>query len=283
MRGQFNDNIIREVLLAAADVKISRTCLSEPQVEVLRGIADQHGFQLLASRERYIHRLDTGKGGACNGIERLAGPTENSGLRNVYIAADASLAEAGKLLEEAGDDELFGTLLGIPSCCREAYKRFKDIARVKQNDCVPHVLGNTVGAMPYDPWLNYVATYFGRSLLSFFPCSFQCRAAGAVARSTFAMLAECDGVWARSFLELQLTNILYTEYEGLHLFRRPFVDGSIQYGRGDFRSTEPTRVSALIGLGTRLEVRGKRQVVIYRGAEQVGLLEGEDIGMCVFW
>src|ERR1700752_3802343 len=49
MRGQFSDDIIREVLLAAAGVKISRTCLSDAKLEVLRAISAQHGFQLLAS------------------------------------------------------------------------------------------------------------------------------------------------------------------------------------------------------------------------------------------
>lgn len=283
IRGQFSDNIIREVLFAAAGVKVSRTCLSDAKIAYLHEVADQYDFRLVTSSVRYILRPDTGKGGFCNGIERVAGPEEKSGRQNVYIASDASLAEAGKLLEEAGDDELFGMLLGIPPCCREAYARLQPLAQAKQNDLVPLVLDNTPDTTPYDPWLNYVANYFGRALLSFFPCSFRCPAAGTAARRTFEMLAECDGAWARSFLDLQRTNILYTEYQGLHLFRRPLVDGSIHYGPDDFDSTEPTEVAALIRGGDRLDVRGKRQVDIYRGVELIGVLEGEDVGMCVFW
>jgi len=282
LRAHFNDNIIREVLLAAAGMKMSRTCLSDPELVLLRDLAPKHGFRLLASRERYVHRHDTGKGGWSNSIERLAGPEEDNGLRNVYIASDASLNEAGKVLEEASDDRLFGMLLGIPPCCCEAYARFQPEARAKQNDLVPIVLDNTKGEMPYDPWLNYVAQYFGRALLSFFPCSFRCLAAAAAARSTFEMLAECDADWARSFLALQQTNILYTEYQGLHLFRRPLVEGSIHYGPDDFTSTEPTEAAALVRRGDRLEVCGKHQVRIYRGMERIGVLEGEDVSMCVF-
>ena len=278
MRGKFSDDLIREVLLAAAGVKISRTCLSDSKLEVLRAIAAQHGFKLLPSEERYSCPQDVGKGGASNRI----GPWDETGLRMVYIASSANVAAVGKLLEEAGDDDVFGTLLGIPACCREAYARFKPQALAKQNDFLTLLLDNTTGAMPYNPWLNYLSQYFGRTLISFFPCSFRCPAAAMVARTTFGMLAECDRAWAQSFLDLQQTNILYTEYEGLHLFRRPFVDGSIQYGPNDFDATEPTSVSDLLQRGDRLDIRGKQCVHIYRGSHRIGVLEGQDVGMCVF-
>lgn len=283
LREHFGSDIIREILLAAAGVKISRTCLSDSKLELLGRIAGQHGFEIAAGSERYIHRRDLGKGGSSNSVERVAGPQEEGGLRNVYIAADASLTEAGKMLEEAGDDEIFGTLLGIPSCCREAYVRLSPIASAKQNDFVLLALDHTQEAMPYDSWLNYPANYFGAGLISFFPCSFRCSNAAAVARSTFEMLSACDAIWAKCFLEFQQTNILYTEYDGLHLFRQPLIDGCIRYGRGDCRSTESSRVSDLISRGSRLEVRGKHEVLIYRESEQIASLDGPDVGMCSFY
>jgi hypothetical protein len=282
LRGSFSDDIVREVLLAAAGVKVSRTFLSDAKLTLLRAIAHQHGFSTLASTDRYIYCRDAGKGGFCNAIEHVAKANENSGLRIVYIASEPSLTEAAKLIEEAADDQLFGILLGIPPCCRGAYARFQPMAIAKQFDLIPMVLDNTAGEIPYDPWVNYPAIYFGRALLSFFPCSFRCPAARAVARSTYSMLARCDRPWARSFLSLQRTNILYTEYQGLHLFRRPLVDGWITYGPGDVDSTEPTDVAALIRCGNRLQVRGRHQLGIYCEATQIGVLEGEDISMCAF-
>jgi len=282
IKGQFSDDIAREILLAAAGVKVSRTSLCEAKLGLLRSIAAQHDFCILASADRYIFRRDKGKGGCCNAIERVAGPDEDSGLRIVYMASEPSLAEAAKLLEEAGDDQLFGMLLGIPSCCREAYARFQPMAIAKQFDLVPMVLDNTTGEMPYDPWVNYPAVYFGRALLSFFPCSFRCPAAGIVARRTFEMLAECDAAWARSFLDFQQTNILYTEYQGVHMFRCPIIDGSIRYEPSDLHSTEPTDLAAVLRSGDRLWVHGKRQVDIYRGMERIAVLEGEDVGVCAF-
>jgi len=282
IRGRLSDTNVKELLLAAAGVKVSRLSVSDAGLQFLRCLADQHGFFLLASEQRYLPLPDVGKG-FCNAFERVTDPDKTGALRNVYIASDKSLVESAKLLEEAVDDELFGALLGIPHCCRDAYERFLPIAGTKQLDLVPLVLENTPGPVSYDSWLNYPAVYFGRSLLSFFPCTFRCTAAGAVARRTYRMLAECDEAWAVSFLDLQRSNILYTEYQGVHLFRQPLINGWIRYGPDDFISTEPTELAALIRRGDRLEVCGKRLANIYSGAERIAILQGEDIGVCVFF
>jgi hypothetical protein len=283
IRGRLTDTSVKELLLAAAGVKVSRLSASEAELHFLDCLAEQFGFSLLASDEVYLPRPDVGKGNYCNAFEQLSGPDEARGLRNVYIASDKSLVKAAKLLEEAVDDELFGALLGIPDCCRDAYRRSLPIASAKQFDLVPLVLENTPGPLSYDSWLNYPAVYFGRTLLSFFPCSFRCTAARRVASSTYRMLRECDDAWAMSFLDLQRSNVIYTEYQGVHLFRQPLVNGRILYGPDDVSSTEPTDLAGVIRRGDRLEVCGKRLAHIYSGRERIAILQGEDIGVCVFF
>ncbi len=283
LSGQFDDNLIREILLAAADVKISRTSLTKAKIDLLRAAAERHGFQIVTSEQEWILRADQGKGGWANGMGRLAEPGEAGGVRNVYIASDATLAETGRMLDEAGEDDLFGALLGIPACCRESFERCKPLAAERQFDFVPYVLENTSGAMPYDWRLNYTAQYFGCSLLSFFPCSFRCTAAAAVADRTLSMLEHCDAAWARRFVAWHQTNVLYTENSGLHLFRARLCNGRIAYDPQDLQSTEATELSDLLQQGNLLEVSGKHAVQIYRGPTMIGDLAGEDVCMCVFY
>jgi hypothetical protein len=281
--GRFSDTSVKEILLAAAGVKVSRLSVLDDELEALGRLADRFEFFYLPSDERYLPRRDMGKGNYYNAFERLPGSEETRGLRNVYIASDKSLVESAKLLEKAVDDNLFGALLGIPRCCRDAYDRFLPIARAKQMDLMPLVLDHTPGRMSYELWLNYPSVYFGRSLLSFFPCSFHCPAAAAIAQSTYRMLLECDQAWADSFLDLQRSNVLYTEYEGVHRFRSPLVDGWIRYRSDDVISTEPTEVAALIRRGDRLEVCGKHLAHIWCGTKCLATLQGEDVGVCVFF
>lgn len=282
MRGRLHPTSIKEVLLAAAGVKVARVSVSDGELPFLRTLAERYGFCLTSSRERYLPLRDLGKGNYCNAFERLATSDEPGGLRSVYIANDESLAATANLLEEAGHDDLFGTLLGIPHCCRSGYERFQAEARTKQFDLIPFVLENTPDGVVCDAWINYPAIYFGRTLISFFPCSFRCAAAHTIATTTYRMLADCDGAWARSFLELQSSNILYTEYQGVHLFREPLENGSIRYGPGGVLSTEPTEVAGMLANGDRVEVRGKRRVDVYSGNSHLGTVQGEDVSMCVF-
>jgi hypothetical protein len=282
LRGKFDDHLVREALLAAADVKISRTSLIEEQIELLRMRAERYGFEVATGRERWVLCADQGKGGWANCGRRVDERGETGVVRNVYIASDSTLAETGRLLDEAGEDDLFGALLGIPACCREAFERFKHLAAGKQYDFVPYTLENTGDVMPYDWRLNCAAQYFGFSLLSFFPCSFRCPAAAKVADKTFQMLAECDPIWADKFVKFQQSNVLYTENCGIHLFRTRLCDGQISYEPRDLLSTEITDMTALLKRGDRLEVIGKHEVRVYQGPTKIAELSGEDICMCAF-
>jgi len=283
LQPEFSPSVTREVLLAAAGIKLSRTCLADDKVATLERIAARYNFELCVSEERYIHRPDAGKGGSSNQIACVAEAANNEGLRNVYVASDGGLAEAGKMLEEAGDDEIFGTLLGIPRCCRNAFAENLSVASAKQTDFVLVSLENTPGDMPYDSWLNYPANYFGGGLISFFPCSYRCERAALVARSTFAALNECGDRWARGFPACLRTNILYTEYDGLHMFAQPLMNGVIRYTQADLRTTMEGPLTELLRRGTQLRVYGKRHVAVFREGEQIGELSGPDIGLCCFF
>jgi hypothetical protein len=281
LRGHFDDNLIRELLLAAANFKVTRTSLSDKQIKFLRELAERHGFQIAVSETKWRPYVDKGKGGWANRMMQLTEANNSGGIRNIYIASDAALAETARMLDEAGEDDLFGAILGIPLCCREMFDDYKHLAAEKQFDFVPFVLNNTHGAMPFDWRLNYTAQYFGSSLLSFFPCSFRCPVAASVADKTLAMLADCDATWARQFTALQQSNVLYTENSGLHLFQARLCDRLIIYE--GLRSTEANALTELLQHGDRLEICSKHAVRIYRGSTTIGELNGDDVCMCSFY
>lgn len=283
LKGRFNDNILREILLASVGLKASRTCMSASEIEMFLPIAQQNRLKVVLSKEKYIHRPDIGKGGWSNTVERAVHSTHPDGLFNVYIASDALLAEMSIRCEEQSNQDEFGLLLGIPDCCRQAYIRANPVARLKQNDFVPLVLDNTTGSAPYNFWNNYVSQYFGRSLLSFFPCSFNCPYAAQFAQDTFAILRQCSNAWAMRFVKFQQSNILYTEYFGLHLLQgSSYQDGWIRYDSSGVRSTERTEISTILASGTRIRVIDKHNAEIYDGQGLVSSIGGEDTSLCLF-
>jgi hypothetical protein len=281
--GKFNDNILREIVLASAGVKASRTCLSEADLSLLLEVAEQSNLQVVVSAQKYIHRHDVGKGGWSNSLAAAVPPDNPDGLFNVYMASDSQLAAKGMSLEELSDEGGFGSLLGVPACCITTYVRFHPEAKKKQNDFVPLVLENSSERLPYPFWNNYVSQYFGAALLSFFPCSFDCVEASRFAQTTFSILRRCSETWAEGFIKLQQSNILYTEYLGLHMFlNTQYRNGWIEYDPAGVKSTEMTGVAEWIAQGDHLRILGKRLVEIYRGDRLIHTICGEDVSMCVF-
>jgi hypothetical protein len=282
-RAHIKDNFVREILLAAADIKVARGSGTESQIEKLHLVAQAHGLKVIASTHQWTPCLDLGKGGWANSAANPAATTDGTTvLRNVYVASDIALAETGKLFDEAGEDDLFGALLGIPACCRAAFDRDKLFAAQKQYDFVPYVLNNTTGTMPFDWRLNYLAQYFGFSLLSFFPCSFRCPVAGELASKTLSMITECDPIWAKEAVKLHNSNILYSEYAGLHLFHGKLREGQLEYKPYDIISTAATDLSQLLQQGDRLRIKDKNHVEVFHGSTKISDLSKFEISMCVF-
>jgi hypothetical protein len=277
----FDKNQVRELLLAAAGVKVSRTCVQDDELEVLRSTADFYGFSVSASEHRWLLHGDAGKGGWANTMERSAEPHE-PGVTNVYVAKDNAMAQIAKMLDEAGEDDLFGALLGIPACCRHAFVASKPRAAKQQNDFVPFVMERTPEPFPHDWRLNYLAQYFGPSLLSFFPCSFVCPAAAAIAQTSLELLRGCDAALAAECTSLQKTNVLYTEHAGLHLFQNELRDGVIAYAPDDLLSTENTALATLLRSGNSLRITGRETMHVYCDSTLVAELSEHEITMCAF-
>lgn len=120
--------------------------------------------------------------------------------------------------DENEDETSLGEDLGIPNCCIDFYDRNREKAFQKQNDFVPLVLENTKGDGPYNFWNNYVSQYFGYSLLSFFPCSFNCKNAANFAQNTYELLNAYLPFHAKKTIHFQKQNLIYTEYKGIHMY-----------------------------------------------------------------
>src|SRR5258707_405977 len=121
LRNRFNDNMMREVILASCGLKVARTCMSDDDLLTFLPVAEQNNLKVVLSPEKYIHRKDIGKGGWSNSLERAVPTDHEAGLFNVYIATDKYLADLGLKTEEDNYENEFGLLLGIHECCRNAY------------------------------------------------------------------------------------------------------------------------------------------------------------------
>lgn len=277
----------REIVSVWAGLKTSRIGGRETTIRLVEEAAPKLGLATVRSTRKYLGRRDIGKGGWSNKFGGSFPLDSPHGDWLLYIARSVNHAEAARDAEEDGREFDFGGELGIPSCCARFYVENQDRAMAKQNDYVPLVLRNTENQAPYDPLLNYVAQYFGYSLISFFPCSFCCPHAKAVAQRSLEVLTEVSPPLANDTLRFQRMPILYTEYRGLYAFEGAQFDaatGLLSYRRENIHGTLPTSSSVFRQLlqGDNLELIGKDHVRILRGTERVAELRGENVSACIF-
>lgn len=134
---------------------------------------------------------------------RPASPQDPDRHTFSVVAANTDVADAMEAAhdpDEPTDHDTIGALLGFPACCREAFEQwFIDEQRV---DPIYEIACNTGSAETIDgdrervhlpdpePWANVMYRYFGWSLLSHLPCSFDCEASHAVAEGVGEVMVD---------------------------------------------------------------------------------------------
>jgi hypothetical protein len=277
----------REILSVWAGLKCARLRVAPVELTSLTQIVEALGLAWRRSGRKYLRKRDVGKGGWSNKFDGSVSRDSPRGDWLLYVARDGATAEAARAAEEQNRESDFASYLSIPACCAKFHLKFLDAAYAKQNDYVPFVLDQTAGAPPYNFLLNYVTRYFGYALISFFPCSFQCRAAANVAQRTLQLLKRHAPRLAAETVRLQKCSVLYTEYRGLYLFEKGVWDWHIRALRYDpkaIRGTLPldSAVFRKLRAGRMLEVESKHAAVIRRGGRALAALRGENVSICIF-
>lgn len=209
---------IREILQAQANQKVSRTLLTEHQLLKMIPIFESFSMCFCISEEKYLTLEDQNKGGFSNKFG-ISVPVEvEEGYFLVYFGNNLQSVYHAKFCEEAGLDNHFGEYLNIPLCCRDFYAQFHKKANMYQNDLSPFTAVNTIDLRSTNPWSSHLSQYFGFSLFSYFPCSFNCQITAEKAKESYQFLAQIDLDFAKKFYEYQHKNYLYTEWDGIFCF-----------------------------------------------------------------
>lgn len=277
----------REIISVWAGLKSARIGVSEKNISTIESAIAQLGLASIRSTQKYTGIRDIGKGGWANKFGKSLAKGSQNGDWLLYIAKNYDTAKTARDAEEDDREFDFGGALGIPECCAQFYLKNQNSAMSKQNDYVPFVLRNTTGTAPYNYMLNYVAQYFGYSLISFFPCSFECEHADKVARKTYEILARISPDIAYETLQFQKCSILYTEYHGLFAFEGAEYDSTtklLHYDPRLIHGTLPSSsfISKQLIQGDRLEIISKSHVIVAKENITISEIRGENVSICIF-
>lgn len=94
----------------------------------------------------------------------------------VYLARGWRQVQLALLWEAVSAAREFGRALGYPPCCVDRFVRLFPRANRTGGDLIPFALRQTSQPPPYPFLINNLTRYFGRRLVSHFPCHYQCPA-----------------------------------------------------------------------------------------------------------
>jgi hypothetical protein len=167
---------LREVLEAVLGLKCSRLNVWQAGLEHLQALAREFDFGLAVSEWKMIVTLDEGKGDWSDGVLQYVPFDDPRGLFSAYLGSTKEKAITALRAEANLGDDAFGELLGIPSCCRRFYTECRERASSAGNDYLWETLGDVPRCKAEPAGANIIGQYFGRCLLSYFPCSLRCGA-----------------------------------------------------------------------------------------------------------
>ena len=197
-------------------------------VNALLARARAAGLVALVCPEEFLPESDPIKGGFADRATQVRPVDSRHTLdprwwRRVVVSSSPDVAALSWLAQFFRWDAYLGTLLGYPDCCTAAFATNWPVAyAVHGGDLAAVVLDNThteAGVVGPVPWqTNVYARYFGRLLISYFPCDLRCPSSITLGDRLIDVLSWHEQPLARVLRDDLRAPILLTKDHGLFRF-----------------------------------------------------------------
>ncbi|MFC1741257.1 DUF483 domain-containing protein [Nanoarchaeota archaeon] len=218
---------ILEVLLTYHSHKRAcRLVVSEDELRSISTLCEKNRLFMAVQDFKIVERFDKGKGGALANRSDMVALNNNDGKYLVYISMSREDALQAKEYEKINHPD-FGIMLGYPKCCVEYYlKNIKTAAR-HQGDLIVSAIKD-LAIFPFVN--NFCLRYFGISILSHFPCSFDCERSRTLGERFLKVLGAYAPELKENYERVLKSFVLYTEEEGIFFTSDyEFKSGRINY------------------------------------------------------
>jgi hypothetical protein len=246
--------------------------------QLLESTIRGYGFGFAIGTRRVSNSIDQGKGGWSN-LVRTSDIASVNDDTYLYLAPNDEVANSFRTADECGDDCDMAHYLGIPKCCAEFFSVVWPAASRRQGDLCPYSCAMSQDyTYPWDWHTNIVSQYFGGSLISFFPCSFQCPNARRRGEKTFKILSRINRGWAKSVKAISKGIFIYTEYGGVHRWSQYTLNGKQVILSGKVQSTvcDHSMSNAHI-----IEYSSPHDMIVHTDS-QILHLSGADVALFIF-
>lgn len=197
----FQSTGAREVMEAACGQRVVRMQVDKAELDALDRLSQAYQFHVDIADYKVLNRLNQHSSWS-DYIDQRTDLTTTAGLFIAYIASTPQSVQSAKFAEASDDDNELGRLLGIPSCCINAYIQFcrskavhrrVPFFRITYHDQSP-IVHAFAGA-------NILGVFYDACLLGHFPCSPRCHPSAHISRRRLLFLAQVDKTEAGRLLQ----------------------------------------------------------------------------------
>src|SRR3989338_2874210 len=238
--------------------KAVRLDANEQELEKIKKFCNDQKLFLELSDFKVIKIPDAGKGGYANILRRAPLSSLNKGLYHLYISKDKNKSKFLKILENKNDDRAVGELLGYPKCCIGFFMKNREKQQKIQNDYILPALENSNG-FKFPFYTNHAMRYFDVTLLSHFPHDFNCKESIAIGKKNLECMRKYSGKLANKFENMLKNAVLYTENEGVFVFKNYRLENNIlEYN--EILPTEKNELFKLLNQNKKIEIINKNKI-----------------------
>ncbi len=252
---------------------VSRIIVPEDEVESTREFLEDRGLALAFSDNKISKSIDVNR--YSNKGVILNADSKDKGDFFVYISKDLELAKQAKKHESELNHKELGRLLGYPECCCRFFEGNFQVESKKNNDYVLPALKNSDG-FEFPFYTNIAIRHMDISLLSHFPCNFNCQASIEIAKNNLKLLEELSPELGQIAQGMLKGVVIYTTSKGIFLLRNPKIDKNKISYEGVMSSVN-NQLYEYLKKSKSIKIVGKNCI-------KAGRIEikGEDVGIMVF-
>ncbi|GEM_PF-705611 len=211
-----------EVLLVLEGVKpVARFPMAEYDVPDVAAFCSAHGLASVRSDYKILKFVPLDKGYANKGY-RMPVTSPMIGDVFIYLALSPELAQEAKMADYMDDHAALGKLLGYPECCVRFFA--ENAGAVKDDDDYVRLALRHSSVRHAE--LNILPRYFDVTLLSHFPCSFDCSTSLQLATRYLETIRKHSYGLAEHVMNTLRKPAILTRQDGVHLLFQERQEGN---------------------------------------------------------
>lgn len=154
----------------------------------------------------------------------------------------------------------------------------------RKKDPIYSVLDETKIPSPYPFWNNSVARYFDVTLLSHYPCSFNCRESIKIAKERLQLIKKSVSSSLAEYIIEQLKSaIIVTKSKGIYKINNfLFEYNETYFKKRDIFCINKTYIWDILKRSTKIHIKSKKRLIFLKENKVLKEFKGRTIGIFIF-